>query len=143
MDIAGAVCAYLSGIREITNELQIWEPFIGVPAIFQGDTVPALISAKDGSFIAVDFLSSVNDDTFTENGVEARVNVRLYGPASASAAAIQDLAWAIRTALHRKAFPVPGARMLVARAQAPIPAPTSGPEVFGRSIAALVSVEEI
>lgn len=90
----------------------------GSPAIFTGEEVPE--DANPPYLWTWGDVSDTAMDTKVTRGREVVRDVMCVVAGQESALAIEDLAEAVRTALHRKKITVPGGTVIVAEASGPI-----------------------
>lgn len=105
----------------------------GDPAIFTSWPVPA--DAERPYVVTAGHVADVDNDA---DGISLRTIVRdvaCYGDNRGSAKEIEEIAEAVRSALHGQIFTIDGGHLLVCRCAGPIVAPTDD-RVIGRIVTA-------
>jgi len=115
--IAKAIHAKLNATASVTSKLATYDFGDGaVPAIFTVDPIP-----KDAALpaIVITLVGGIRDGSRGQKGVDAGVDVRVWGDRKRSTATLRALAWAIWEALERAPLTIDGYEEVGCRADPP------------------------
>ena len=83
------------------------------------------------------------DDTFTHDGRDVQLRVRIYCKHNGSSIAINAVAEAARALLHNWSTPTfPGGNLLASLVSGPVAGPTSDPSIEGRVLTVSLKIKE-
>lgn len=145
LDIAGGVCTRLKSDGAFLAMLGMYASEGGTPApaVLTDPTPPDLeIDVKPVVIVGEPFRNEP-DDTFTTNGRDVMLRLRILGKHNGSAIGINAVAEAARALLHNWSASIfSTGKLLAATVSGPISGPTSDPSIEGRILTLRLLIKE-